>query len=160
MGIPLRTTLTDADWDKTIGGWKCDALLIPGAKLSALYFDGHDATQRQFRAVENAILWSQGSRPKSVVATIILEQDFAEAERRRVDLETAKDNLEHEKLQLEKDKFRSERRWKIYSAIGAVFSAVIGGIGTSHLLPAAFITTKSTDPSADSKGVLTHYGAV
>src|SRR5580698_7902921 len=110
--------LTDSEWDRRLGGWKCDALSIPGAKLVELQYSGRNANRRSYRVQESSVIWSGPNRPSDVVATIVLEKDLSKIEEDRSSLENAKADLEREKLVLEKAKFASERRWRLYSAIG------------------------------------------
>jgi hypothetical protein len=127
--------LTESDWDRRLGGWKCDTLSIPGAKLAELYHSGRDANRRFYQVQGTSVIWTGANRPREVVATVILEKDLSKIEEERLRLEQVRSDLESEKLALEKEKFDSERRWKIYSAAGAVLSAMLAAATTFNLIP-------------------------
>ena len=66
---------------------------------------------------------------------VALEQNLSDLEQERLRLEGVKTQLESDKVSLEQQKFNSERRWKVYSAIGAVGSALLTA-ATTQLVPA------------------------
>lgn len=137
--ITFKTTLTESDWDKRLGGWKCEALAIPGAKLFELYSAGRNIDTRFFQTSSTGVLWSGGTRPREVLATIVLEKDLTEIERERF-------GLEKDKLELEQQKFISEKRWKIYAAAGAALSALLTFTTTNQIIP-RFTAPNGLNPS-------------
>jgi hypothetical protein len=135
ISFSVKITLTESDWDKRVGGWKCDALAIPGSRLADIFFGGRDVTPRSYKVVEHSILWTTSPRPKEIVVTIVVDGDLSEIGRNRAALEVQKSDLEREKFALEQAKFKSEKRWKLYSALGAILSAFITAVTTTQILP-------------------------
>jgi hypothetical protein len=126
IGISLRLTLSAADWDPRIGGWKCEALLIPGSQLRLLFVQGLEAGPRDYRVETGVIYWNKDVRPKEVVAEVTIDKDLQAIETENRSLSTAKDTLEQQKLELENRKFRSDRFWKALSAAGGVLGILLG----------------------------------
>ena len=118
MTIQFNTYLKDEDWMPTMGGWRCEALLIPGANFEALYHDGRKADSKDFEIENHIIRWSGSSKPKDLLVTLSLTKDLPK-------LEEEKLHLEKEKLNLEQKKASIESRWKVITAIGAVISSIL-----------------------------------
>jgi hypothetical protein len=126
MSIEFNTSLSDADWEQRLGGWRCDALLIPSTKIVAIYYDGVKADTKSY-SVERAIIrWSETSRPKEVVVGLTLTKDLPR-------LEDEKLELEKDKLRLEKQKVNAENKWKLVAALGTTLSFLLT-YGATHLL--------------------------
>ncbi len=158
MNIEFNTSISDGDWVKAVGGWRCDALLIPGAKLEALYHDGIKADTGSFTIESSIIRWFGSSKPKELLIRLSLTKDLTKLEEEKLQLEKDKltltkelPKLEEEKLQLEKDKLNLERqkssietKWKIITAIGAILGSLLT-FGSTYILEKpktnAFVTT-------------------
>ena len=119
--IEFDTSLNDKDWVDAIGGWRCEALRIPGAKLEALYYDGKKADTNSFSVETPVIRWPGTPRPSQLLARISfsLTNDLS--------------LLETEKIQLAKEKLNVETKWKIITAIGAILSGLLT-FGTTYLI--------------------------
>jgi hypothetical protein len=77
----MRVTLTEGDWDARVGGWRSDAFAIPGAKIEAYYFQGHQADPRLFRPQSGIVLWvGEGDRPEELVVELGLTKDLSNLE--------------------------------------------------------------------------------
>ena len=135
--IQFSSHLKDEDWIQTLGGWRCDALRIPGAKFEALYHDGIKADINSF-AIENyTIRWSGSPKPKELSVLIsLIPQDLDKLEDQKIQLEQDKLNLldklekqkiqlEQNKLNLEQEKASTENKWKVLTAVGAICSGLI-----------------------------------
>ena len=127
MAIEIDASLSNSDWEPRQGGWRCEALSIPGAELSALFYDGNKADTKNYSVDRDVIRWSGANRPSEAIARIVFTKDLPK--------------LEDDKLQLEKDKFeleiqktRSEKKWKVITAIGTVLSFILTFIGTYFLV--------------------------
>jgi hypothetical protein len=138
MAISFNTTLSAGDWDERLGGWKCEALTIPGATLTAVFFDGRQADPRKYKVSDSAITWAAHSRPAEILAKISLTKDLSEIERERL-------QLERDKVVLEEQKFASEKKWRWITAAGAVASALLTFAGTSYIRPLIFPAKVNTE---------------
>jgi hypothetical protein len=129
--------LEDEDWFPAIGGWRCDALLLPGASLEALYHDGMKTDTKHFDVETHFIRWSGSSRPKDIIATLSIDRDLHTLEQEKLSLEREKlslqEQLERDKLSLERQKTSLEIKWKFLTAIGAVIGSILS-LGAAHLV--------------------------
>jgi hypothetical protein len=77
--IAFRVRLIDADWEPTIGGWRCDALKVPGSEVESLYLDGRriDKIKYEVLSDQSLIRWSTGKMPERVVAAIKLTKELS-----------------------------------------------------------------------------------
>lgn len=107
MALSFKATLTSADWDGRVGGWKCSALTLPGAAVDKLFADGYQVDPRHFRIDGDFIVWADSKRPSEVLAQIVLPRMLADKEL------------------LERQKFQSERLWKWVSGLGAAAAFLI-----------------------------------
>ncbi len=127
--IRLNIHLEDEDWIQAIGGWRCDALTLPGASIKALYHDGIKVDTKTFDIENHIIRWAGTSRPTDLLATLILSKDLPELETEKLQLERDKLNLqqqiEHDKLKLEKQKAAIETKWKLITAFGAILGSLL-----------------------------------
>jgi hypothetical protein len=128
MTIQLNISLKEEDWVAAMGGWRCDALQIPGAQFEALYHDGIKADSKDVTVENYIIRWSGNSKPKNLLVTISLTEDLPK-------LEEEKFNLEKEKFNLEQKKVSIQNKWKVITTIGAVVSSSITFLGTYFLIP-------------------------
>lgn len=126
MSITFKVSLVAQDWDERLGGWRCDALLIPSSEITAIYYAGKKADTNQYSLERDIIRWSNIQRPKEIVVEISLTKDLSK-------LEEEKLQLEQQKLQLEQQKFRSDVRWKKITAASTTLSFLIT-IGVTHFL--------------------------
>ena len=111
---------------QTMGGWRCDALLIPDIKFEALYHDGRKADDKDFTIEDHIIRWSRGPKPTDLSVTLSLTKDVPKIEEEKLLLEKEKFNFDQKKTAL-------ENRWKFISAIGAVLSGLLT-FGATHVL--------------------------
>lgn len=124
MSIYIPINLTRTDYDKNLGGWRCPALAIPGAKLSSVRVDSekkdddlfpYDSTTGVIRCMVEPV-------PKTAVAIVELGLELTS-------VEDAKLELEREKLRVQQvmhqEKLDSERRWKIIAAVAPVVSIIV-----------------------------------
>jgi hypothetical protein len=123
VAIQFNATLTQSDWDERLGAWKCDALAIPGAEVTALYENGAKRDDRAYRVDGNHIFWSADERPAELVLRIQIPSGLSTLEDRKLE-------LDRERFAAEQDKTRIEHRWKIISAGGAVAGAVLSALIT------------------------------
>jgi hypothetical protein len=127
--IRLNIHLEDEDWIPAVGGWRCEALSLPGASLEALYHDGIKADTKTFDIENHIIRWAGKSRPTDLLATLSLNKDLPELENEKLQLEREKLNLqqqlERDKLKLEKQKAAIETKWKIITALGAILGSLL-----------------------------------
>ncbi len=74
MSVSFNSTLGRDDWDDHIGGWRCPALGLPGAKLEALYTGGGQLATDQYGALPtNHVKWrGRAEPPEEVEANVIL----------------------------------------------------------------------------------------
>jgi hypothetical protein len=135
-----------------MGGWTCDALRVPDAKVTTLYHGGRQADARDYTQKDTTILWTSGiARPDAVDVTIHLNSDLKKAsdldelEKQKLKLEgeklglerdiaTAKDKLErdlaNQKTELEDKRIAEETRWKRYAAIASILAAGLSAATT------------------------------
>jgi hypothetical protein len=141
--INFNIHLEDKDWLPAIGGWRCDALLLPGASLEALYHDGMKADTKNFDVETHFIRWSGSSKPKDILITLSINRDLHSLEQEKLSLEREKlslqEQLERDKLSLDRQKTSLEIKWKFVTAIGAIIGSIFS-FGAAHLLG----TAKST----------------
>ncbi|EKV00933.1 hypothetical protein Lepto7375DRAFT_3071 [Leptolyngbya sp. PCC 7375] len=127
MVIELNIYLKNEDWIATMGGWRCDALLIPGAEFKALYYDGTRTDTKNVEIERHIIRWASGiPRPKELLVTVSLAKDLPQLEKEKLRLEREKLNLEHKKTFL-------ENRWKTIAATGAIVSSLLT-FGATYLV--------------------------
>lgn len=138
MAIEFNTYLRDDDWVLAMGGWRCDALLIPGAKFEALYHDGSKADPKNFTVERHIIRWSGNTRPQDLLVTLSLAKDLPQLEQEKLRLEREKINLEHKKTFL-------ENRWKIITAVGAALSSLLT-FGATYLVNQPKLQTATKRP--------------
>jgi len=122
--IEFNILLRDEDWVQGVGGWRCEALLIPGANLEAVYYNGEKADIAKVCIESSFIRWLGGSKPQEVWIRISLTKDLPKLEEQKI-------RLEKEKLNLERQKVFVDNRWKIITALGAVASSVITLVTTN-----------------------------
>lgn len=125
MTIEFNTYLKSEDWMPAVGGWRCDALLIPGAKFEALYHDGAKADPKDFTVERHIIRWSGSTHPKDLLVTLSLEKELHKLEQEKIRLEQEKFNLENKRVSV-------ENKWKAITAIGAVLSSLLT-VGATYL---------------------------
>ncbi|MCA1994953.1 MAG: hypothetical protein LDL41_23325 [Coleofasciculus sp. S288] len=133
MTIKFNISLNDADWDKRQGGWECNALLIPGAELEALYHDEIKADSKNYTVENSIIRWSGNPRPKELLVRLSLTKDLPR-------LEEEKLHLEKEKLNLERHKASVEIKWKVLTAVGTILGSLLT-LGTTYLVERSKPTT-------------------
>jgi hypothetical protein len=64
MAITIKLDITE--WDSSVSAWKCDALRIPGAKVSHVFADGYESKLSSIRADVGTgrLFWADVDRPK------------------------------------------------------------------------------------------------
>lgn len=72
-------TLTNQEWDETLGGWRCSAIRIPGAKIESIYADRRRIDPALYEVLINhqMIRWSQTEKPEKVAVSIILTKELS-----------------------------------------------------------------------------------
>ena len=147
--IKFNIYLKDEDWVSAIGGWRCDALLIPGANFEALYHDGIKADTKNFDIEDHIIRWSGNSKPGELLVKLSLAKDLPRLEEEKLQLERDKLNLEQQieqdKLNLEQQKISVETRWKIITAIAAIFGSLLT-FGTTYFIESSKPGKSTTTP--------------
>lgn len=127
--IRLNIHLEDEDWIPAIGGWRCEALSLPGASLEALYHDGIKADTKTFDIQNHIIRWAGKSKPTDLLVTLSLNNVLPELENEKLQLErerlSLQQQLERDKLLLEKQKASIETKWKIITAFGAILGSIL-----------------------------------
>ncbi len=121
-----------------MGGWRCDALLIPGASFETLYHDGMKATEGDFYIENYTIIWRRAnSKPKNLLVTLSLAKDLPKLEEEKLQLEREKLNLEQQlerdKLKFQQQKASVETKWKVVTAVGAFFGSLLT-FGTTYFV--------------------------
>ena len=63
--IAFTMTVTEEDWDVRLGGWRCPALKIPGAKVESVYVSSHrvDSSQYEVKYELNIVRWVHSEPP-------------------------------------------------------------------------------------------------
>ncbi len=128
MPLTFNSTLSSADWDVRAGGWRCEALKLPGSTLAAVFADGEEADPRKYRVSDSLITWSGAERPDELLVKIELTKDLPDLEREKL-------KVERDKVAVERSKYRLEKRWKWISASGVVLAALVTFTGTWFLKP-------------------------
>lgn len=148
--IEFKVYLKEENWEPAMGGWRCDALLIPGAKFESLYHDGMKATEGDFYIENSTIIWRRANpKPRYLLVTLSLAKDLPKLEEEKLQLEREKFNLEQQlerdKLKLEQQKASVETRWKITTAVGAILGSLLT-FGTTYVLGSSKLATSVTTP--------------
>lgn len=138
--IEFNTTLGDGDWDYRLAGWRCEALLIPSARVTDIYFNGNKADTKSYSIERGIIRWTGTSKPSEIVVVVSLSQDLP-------GLEEEKLRLEQEKLTLEKQKARVENRWKFIAALGTIFGFLVTFLTTQFWEKPKQTTSVQPQPS-------------
>ena len=144
-GQPIRmsTRLVESDWDQTFGGWRCDALRIPGANIISIYYDGRQAGKKEFTQVDAFILWADDkNRPREIGVTIEFTIDLSQLEQDKFNLEREKFKLEQEKQELEKKK----HTWQRISIIGTILGIILSSVVTLTISARRNATASPGDP--------------
>lgn len=71
--IAFATTVTDRDWDKEVGGWRCQALRIPGAQIDDVFVGGKRIDKAWYEVAPHLglIRWARENRPD--IATVVIK---------------------------------------------------------------------------------------
>lgn len=148
--LKLEISLDSNDWDDRLGGWKCDALNIPGAEVESIYHAGRKADKADYYIENSDIRWRGDSRSRNVLVRISLTEDLKELEKR-------KKELEEEKIELEREKFVSDKKWKKRMAVitiaCSIFTALVTYL-TKQPLPCNQITTNEVPKQVEPKEVI------
>jgi hypothetical protein len=110
--MEFNITVGAREWDAIRAGWTSGALRLPGAQVVAVYADGRLASADEFTRDGDIVRWRAQPGPAEASITLRLEKA----------LET-----EDARLALERDKFRSERIFKVLGTAGAVIVFIAGG---------------------------------
>ena len=81
----FTVSLTQNDWDKVLGGWRCPVLKIPGAEVNRLYANGSQLDEAWYRPEPNQqlIRWARSdSPPDSAALAVTLTKDLVATEKR------------------------------------------------------------------------------
>jgi hypothetical protein len=113
----FRISLTDKEWNASLGGWTSEALSIPGLKIITVYANGSVCSPDQYEhsAGKKDIRWRDKSpRPSEIIADLELTIDLNDLEKKKIE-------LEEERVKI----LRSELIWKIVSGIlGIILTGV------------------------------------
>jgi hypothetical protein len=83
MAISLMITLSGSEWISEIGGWRCEALKIPGARIEAVYAEGSrlDSAWYHVDEVNSVLRWSRDSAPPArATASVVLDKQLSSQE--------------------------------------------------------------------------------
>jgi len=138
--LSFRLTLSGREWDSRVGGWRCEALAIPGAKLQQLCDNGTEVGTSDYQIENGVIVWNKKERPAEIVAAVEIDKDLQAIQDANSALAADKAGLEEQKFALEQHKFKSDRFWKALSTIGAVLGVTIGYAYKYYLEPASTTT--------------------
>jgi hypothetical protein len=74
MNISFLVPLDNQAWDKSLGGWRCDALRIPSARVEQVFANGKQLDPASYRAEAShaVIRWGKASQPPSQVSVSIV----------------------------------------------------------------------------------------
>jgi hypothetical protein len=133
--IEFNISLGERDWEQRIGGWRCDALLIPSAVVTTIYYDGKKADTKFYSIERNHIRWSKNDVPKDIVVGISLRENLP--------------RLEEEKLNLEKQNLKLEQRKAILTLIGLVSTIFFSSL--AFLAGSRFNNSPSSLPNRTSQ---------
>ena len=75
--MDFTITLSNDDWDRSKGGWRCPALQIPGVQVKNVYVDGTALDEKLYDVNTSLLLirWSQPTHPRQ--AAVHLQVDKA-----------------------------------------------------------------------------------
>lgn len=78
MPISFITSLNSENWDPHAGGWRCDSLKIPGAKVYSIFAEGNEVDKVRYSVRNDLsfIRWSNSHPPKQIIVGITLEDDL------------------------------------------------------------------------------------
>jgi hypothetical protein len=107
------------DWDPIRGGWTSGALRLPGARVVAVYAAGRRASEDDYSHAGDLVRWVASPVPTDASITVCLEKP----------LET-----EDARLALEREKLRSERRFKAAAYVGTALAFLVGQVPALHLV--------------------------
>jgi hypothetical protein len=80
--IAFTVTVTEEDWDVRLGGWRCPALKIPGAKVESVYVfsDRVDSSRYEVKYELDIIRWVHPERPPQATLQIKLTEELSTEE--------------------------------------------------------------------------------
>jgi hypothetical protein len=80
--IAFTVTVTEEDWDVRLGGWRCPALKIPGAKVESVYAfsDRVDSSRYEVKYELDIIRWVHPERPPQATLQIKLTEELSTEE--------------------------------------------------------------------------------
>ncbi len=80
--IAFPVTVTEKDWDLRLGGWRCPALKIPGAKVESVYVssDRVDNARYEVKYELDIIRWLHPKRPPEATLHIKLTEELSTEE--------------------------------------------------------------------------------
>ena len=77
MSLSFMTVLAPRDWIEDVGGWRCEPLKIPGARVDALYAHNErlDPACYHVDPEEGVIRWARDSaHPRQTTASLVLDK--------------------------------------------------------------------------------------
>ena len=81
--ITFTTTLSVADWDANLSGWRCSVLRIPGAEITSLYTSSGVVDRSDYEIIKDVqvVRWRHDQQPPAnVILSITLTQELASEE--------------------------------------------------------------------------------
>ena len=80
--IAFTVTVTEEDWDVRLGGWRCPALRIPGAKVESVYVasDRVDSSRYEVKYELDIIRWLHPERPRQATIQVKLTEELSTEE--------------------------------------------------------------------------------
>lgn len=122
--LKFNVSLDDDDWDRKIGGWRCDALLIPDVEIDSLYCDGVKVDSKHYSIENYLIRWSSSNnKPKHVSLLLSISENLINIEKEKLKLEEKNSLIEKEKLELEKKNSSFNKRISIASILTAIITS-------------------------------------
>lgn len=82
QNIAFTVTVTDEDWDARVGGWRCPALKIPGARVDSLYVSTAlvDSSQYEVKYDLDIIRWARTEHPPQATLHLKLTEELSTEE--------------------------------------------------------------------------------
>ena len=81
MAITFTITVSEQDWDRNIGGWRCSPLDIPGAVVDSAFTEGEQVQNNKYQILPNKhIKWIPKEHPGQLSLTITLTKKLSTQE--------------------------------------------------------------------------------
>jgi hypothetical protein len=79
MPSVFTVSVSRTDWDAGLGGWRCPALAIPGAKVEAVYDKGKKVDDAWYEVLADlrVLRWAREERPERLTISISLTEELS-----------------------------------------------------------------------------------